>query len=221
MLMSRIVFAVAVMAAVPCAGLAGTGDEVVVSASRAARLPTEAGTAKSKTDAVADTPARPEQTPQQAVAWLSNAAKGKPDTSDTDVAAPANGIGSDGRTIHGGMGVSIGTGGYRSGYVYSLIPVGENGTLGIAYSQTDFGKNNVGYGRYGAYGYDGYGRGFGGRGGSKQSMALSFKMDNADSDALETPEGCAPGFRDGGRFVEPVWVSEMRGANDCDAVTGR
>jgi len=216
MLTSRIAFVLAVVAAVPCAAMAGDGDEVVTSASRAARPPAPVDTAPAKTDAALDAPARPEQTPQQAVAWLSSAAaQGRADTAATGVAAPASGVGSDGRTIHGGAGVSIGTGGYRSGYVYSLIPVGDNGTLGVAFSQTDFGKNNVGY-----YGYDGYGRGWGRRGGSMQSMALSFDMDNADHAASDTPEDCAPGFRDGGRYIEPVWVTRMRGSRDCDAVTG-
>lgn len=66
------------------------------------------------------------------------------------------------RRIQTEVSVSVGTGGYRSGYIASLIPVGEHGTLGIAIGKTDYGRNSVygfdpyGYG-YSPYGYDGYG----------------------------------------------------------------
>jgi hypothetical protein len=123
------------------------------------------------------------------------------------------------------MGVSVGTGGYRSGYVSSLIPIGETGTLGVAVSKTDFGKHGgYGYGGYGSgYGYGGgYGYGWGPRGGSSQSLALSLDMRGGGKRAKsDTPEGCAPGFRDGDRYVEPVWVTEMRGDKSCTAAAER
>lgn len=130
------------------------------------------------------------------------------------------------RKIHGSMGVSVGTGGYRSAYASALIPVGETTTVGIAVSQTDFGKHGgfyadpyYGGGYYGGYGYGpGYGRA---RGGSQQSVALSV-MTGAGGRGDSTPEGCAPGFRDGGRYVEPMWVEGLRdGAHPCSAATGR
>jgi len=43
------------------------------------------------------------------------------------------------RKIHGEVGVSVGTGGYRSGYVVSTVPLGETGSLTMAISQTEFG----------------------------------------------------------------------------------
>ncbi|MFT4090736.1 MAG: hypothetical protein QM645_08395 [Asticcacaulis sp.] len=62
------------------------------------------------------------------------------------------------RRIRSEVSVSVGTGGYRSGYISTLIPLGDNGMLGIAIGQTDYGKNNVGYGYYpydySPYGYD-------------------------------------------------------------------
>ncbi|WAC48434.1 hypothetical protein OVA03_00430 [Asticcacaulis sp. SL142] len=71
------------------------------------------------------------------------------------------------RRIQTEVSVSVGTGGYRSGYIASLIPVGEHGTLGIAIGKTDYGRNSVygygydpygyGYGGYSPFGYDGYG----------------------------------------------------------------
>lgn len=58
------------------------------------------------------------------------------------------------RKIHGEVGASVGTGGYRSGYVSAVIPVGKTGTLAIAVSETKFGRHGGGgwAGGYGAYG---------------------------------------------------------------------
>jgi len=128
------------------------------------------------------------------------------------------------RQIHGSAGVTVGTGGYRSAYVSTLIPIGETSTLGLAYSQTDHGKNAVfhphdgyGYGRDG-YGYDqggwngdsvSLGRpGHWGRGGKQQSVAISLAV---GGDRRGPPEGCAPAFRAGDRYVEPLWATQMRG----------
>jgi hypothetical protein len=136
------------------------------------------------------------------------------------------------RKVHGEMGVSVGTGGYRSVYASGLFPVGENTTIGVAVSKTDFGKNGGGWydpyygGGYGAgYGYGGgygYGPGYGRtRGGESQSVALSIMTGNRRSGS-DTPDGCAPGFRDGGRYVEPLWVEGMRDGNrPCSAASGR
>lgn len=131
------------------------------------------------------------------------------------------------RKVHGSMGVSVGTGGYRSVYATGLFPVGENTTVGIAVSKTDFGKNGgfyadpyYGGGYYGG-GY-GYGPGYGRvRGGSQQSVALSV-MSGVGRRSADTPDGCAPGFRDGGRYVEPLWVEGLRdGAHPCSAASSR
>ncbi len=130
------------------------------------------------------------------------------------------------RKVHGSAGFSVGTGGYRSAYATALFPVGENTTVGVAVSKTDFGKHGGYYadpyygGGYGGYGYGpGYGRM---RGGSQQSVALSV-MSGTGRNGDDTPDGCAPGFRDGGRYVEPLWVEGLRdGAHPCSAAaTGR
>jgi hypothetical protein len=125
------------------------------------------------------------------------------------------------RKVHGSMGVSVGTGGYRSAYASALFPVGENTTVGLAVSQTDFGKHGGFYADPyygGGYGYGGYGYGRM-RGGSQQSVALSV-MTGLSGRSDDTPEGCAPGFRAGGRYVEPLWVQGMRdGAHPCDAAS--
>jgi hypothetical protein len=136
------------------------------------------------------------------------------------------------RKVHGSMGVSVGTGGYRSVYATGLFPVGENTTVGVAVSKTDFGKHGGGWydpsygGGYGggyAGGYGGgygYGPGYGrARGGDSQSVALSIMTGNSRGGG-GPPDGCAPGFRDGGRYVEPLWVEGMRDGNHPCAAAG-
>jgi len=137
------------------------------------------------------------------------------------------------RKIHGSAGVTVGSGGYRSAYVSTLIPIGETSTLGLAYSQTDHGKNTVfypqdgyGYGD-GGYGYDrggwngdsvGLGRpGYWGRGGKQQSVAISLAV---GGDRRSPPEGCAPAFRAGDRYIEPLWATQMRGQTSPCAPEG-
>lgn len=55
----------------------------------------------------------------------------------------------DDRQMHGEVGVAVGTGGYRSAYITSIMPLGDKGTLALSFSQD---KNARGYYR-GAYGY--------------------------------------------------------------------
>ena len=106
------------------------------------------------------------------------------------------------RRVHGSASVSVGTGGYRSASVSAVMPVGDNGWLGLAYSQTDFGENgaypymyddySTGYG----YGYGRYGRG-GGRA-TSQSFALSYESGGSGEEVAN----CSSAFRD--RFDDPV-----------------
>lgn len=104
------------------------------------------------------------------------------------------------RRVHGSASVSVGTGGYRSASVSAIMPVGDNGWLGLAYSQTDFGENGGYPYLYDDYGYGyGYGRyGRGGRGVSSQSFALSYDSGGSG----EEVSNCSSAFRD--RFDEPV-----------------
>ena len=221
MVASRIVLAFVLAAGSLAATLAvAADDEVVVAASRPAPLPTEAEQAKAKADvqAKAEQVSRPLTTAEQVAAWTAQSPKITRDAQASDDGLwPVEDNGGK-RQVHGEASVTVGTGGYRSAYVSSLIPLGENGTLGIAVSQTDYGKNgSLGY--YGdPYGYDGYGygRGWGRRGGTSQSVAVSLDMTGKNHRGASTPEGCAPGFRDGDRYVEPVWVTRMNGNRDCE-----
>ena len=217
MVSSRIVLSAVLLLAAPCAALAQ--DEVVASNARTKTLPTEADIAKAKADA-ATAPGKPVVSQDMMIARLNAAAPVSDRAAPVAYAEPRPEEGK--RQIHGGAGVSIGTGGYRSGYVYSLIPVGDNGTLGIAVSETNFGKNYVPYGYgygYGAYypGYDyrPYGYGYGARGGRSQSLAISYTQDETRDNGPTTPEGCAPGFRDGDRYIEPLWVTRLNGERTC------
>ena len=239
MFASRIAVALALMAAplaLSSAAMAGAPDDEVVTTAtaRTAKPPTEAELAKAQADAKAkeeaDAKAKPVTTQDQVAAWLANSPPVErindgPMGYATGPRLDVNGypLDKDGkRQMHGEVGMSVGTGGYRSGYVSTLIPIGETGTLGVAVSQTDFGKHGGGYG-YGGYGsgYGGYGDGYGygRRGGTSQSVALSLDVRGGGGRKSDTPEGCAPGFRDGDRYVEPVWVTQMRGDRACAAAT--
>jgi len=201
MLASRIVLSVVLLLAVPCSALAE--DEVVASNARAKTLPTEAEIAKAKADNTAA--ARPGVSQDMMIARL-NAAAPVADRAAPAAYAAQQPEPESKRQIHGGAGFSVGTGGYRSGYVYSLIPVGDTGTLGIAVSDTDYGKNYVPYGYgYGAYypGYDyrPYGYGYGVRGGRSQSLAISYSHDETHERGRDTPDGCRQDFRDNARYA--------------------
>jgi hypothetical protein len=77
--------------------------------------------------------------------------------------------GEEPRQAHGFVDLSVGSGGYRSAYVQSDLPVGKTGTLSIGIGETHF-KGRVG-------GYGGYG-GYGGRfaPGDRQSLALGLSL---------------------------------------------
>ncbi|MFT4076426.1 MAG: hypothetical protein QM647_12950 [Asticcacaulis sp.] len=211
----------ALLSAIPGVSLAMEGEEVVATTAHTVKLPTEAEQEKAKADAAARAEAtKPSTDPAVVIAALNAAPAIKridPATTYATAEDTQTGPSDQRRQIHGSAGVSIGTGGYRSGYVTSIIPLGETGTLGLAYSQTDYGKNNryFGYG-YDGYGYDGYGYGrYGryGRGGTSQSFGVS--LDLTGNNATDISDDCAPGFRAGAEYIEPLWVTRMRGNRAC------
>lgn len=95
--------------------------------------------------------------------------------------APLTDSGTSFRQIHGQVGVSVGTGGYRSAYAQADIPVGRTGVLSVAVAETRSDPLHGSYPGYGydplyggaGFGYDGYGRGPGG--GLRQSFGLFFQ----------------------------------------------
>lgn len=212
---------------------AGADDEVIATAQ--AKSSVQALTATAPATPVVTTPAAPMTTQEQIDAFLGPARaadarqrvllKPNHDFADYYVEDGLDDRDADGkRKIHGEMSVSVGTGGYRSASASALIPVGETTTIGVAVSKTDFGRNGVwaygdgfyGNGGYGGYGYGGYPMRM--RGGQSQSLAVSVMGGSGGRRSSAVPEGCAPGFRDGGRYVEPLWVGDMRdGAHPCSA----
>ena len=66
---------------------------------------------------------------------------------------------SEKRAVHGEFGAAIGTGGYRGAYATTVIPIGETGELGIAYSESRFSGRK------------------GWPGGSSRNLAVSLRLD--------------------------------------------
>ncbi|MGH6999482.1 MAG: hypothetical protein ACREEO_14910 [Phenylobacterium sp.] len=106
--------------------------------------------------AVAAPPAETLDTAEQIKRWLaeSPAAATPEEAYGERVRLPRD------RQIHGEVGVAVGTGGYRSGYITSVMPIGETGTLALTIGQEKNGYRSYwGGGRpYGAFDY-GYGLG--------------------------------------------------------------
>ncbi len=188
---------------------AAMADEAVVVANRAAPMPVVTG------EAMAATGAAPETTLS---ARMSDTSAPEPEINDEaqvvyrlprsqvslepEAALPE-------RRVRGSAGAAIGTGGYRSGYVAGAFPVGETGTLGVAYSETDHGDNAVfiphdgyGYGRMSdplrsydrmGYGYGNYGSVA--RGVKQKSLAISLDFGDRVSAGMDRSVTCARGNR--------------------------
>lgn len=132
----------------------------------------------------------PALTTDQKIANILAAARAEDERDDVREAAGP-------RQVHGEASVSVGSGGYRAASVSAVMPVGENGMVGIAYSQAQGGRGF------------GYGPGMM-RGGRSQALGMSFDFhDSKKADA------CAPAFHDRSRPVEPVWSTEARGRSGC------
>lgn len=176
-------------------------DEELVSRNRAA-LPA-AATAGEKTDIVTLTP---DDRKAQFMSRLGDGPGLEQERIDYESWAGAEADAKKNR-IHGSASVSVGTGGYSSASVSALIPVGDNGMLGIAYSQTDFGENGAypfydyGYPSYGAD-YDGYGHVYGRRPhrGTSQSFSLSYEGGSGGRSSLS--DDCRSAF---GSAQDAAW----------------
>lgn len=101
--------------------------------------------------------------------------------------------GEDGKP-HGEVGVAVGTGGYRSIYGRTDIPVGKNGRVSLAFEDT---RNGYGYGGYGRGWYGGpYGGALGLSGLDRQRCDLESMSPARPLDATGGPNG---------RCVRPAW----------------
>jgi hypothetical protein len=152
----------------------------------------------STASAVSSAPTTAEQI-EQYLASSPARASGVGPTEDLDEPAP--------RKIHGEHDQSVGTGGYRSGHVSAVIPIGERGTLGLSYGQTDFGKGG-GYG-YG-YGYGAGGPGYGGGYGGRGYPPMSF--DASRGRYPDDPTDCVSTLRDGASYLETTELDRARSA---------
>lgn len=120
------------------------------------------GLAPSEIDLAAAEPAAPVEaapkaetldTAEQIRRWLADSPAARPETPYGEGLTPSRD-----RQIHGEVGVAVGTGGYRSGYITSVMPLGETGTLAVTIGQEKNGYRSY-WGRpYGAFDY-GYGLG--------------------------------------------------------------
>ena len=192
---------------------AQSSDETVVTTPAGAAAPPPSNAASNTppatTTGASTGTTKPMTTDEQVKAWVNDAPKldhsgdaaanadGSANASNTDAAAAL-------RQIHGEAGVSVGSNGYSSAFVSTLIPIGKDGTLGVAVSQADYGGNTVDHGRYRL------------PRGKSQSVAISLQL--GDGDDVD-PANCVPGFRDGDRYIEPVWVTRLHPEMACTTET--
>jgi hypothetical protein len=104
------------------------------------------------------------------------------------------------RKIHGVVDVAVGTGGYRSAYVRTDLPVGKTGTLSMAVQDTQFGNRFASPygGRVGGFGRQSLGLGLSlgdgvqGRGDLRCRQARGIDGPTPDIDASDARRACAP-----------------------------
>lgn len=123
----------------------GAQAQEVMSTAGATGAPISAVTAESAPATVAPPAVAPlEDTAAQISRWL---AESPTNLDDRD--GQLLDLRREDRQMHGEVGVAVGTGGYRSAYITSVMPLGDKGTLALSFSQD---RNARGYYR-GAYGY--------------------------------------------------------------------
>lgn len=187
---NRLSLAVSALCGIMAFGSAVASDEEVVSSSRLTPLPAQVDT---------ETKAEENLTPQaQVAARMAElpAYERRDWDSTSEIAWPEDEV-KPKRKVHGEVSASIGTGGYRSGYVSALIPLGENGMLGISIGKTDYGNNRVyDYGWRDHNGYYPYGRRS-----SSRSLGMSLDM-NAERSVSDPLGECPRSSRYGSRACE-------------------
>jgi hypothetical protein len=123
---------------------------------------------------------------------------------ETDAPGAMDGIvprGLDDGKIHGEVAVGVGTGGYRSVYARTDMPLGESGRLSLAFEDTNFGRNGGGfyapgpYGRHGSSGVTNFGASLAFGGGDRQRCGMEAMTPPRPLDVMGGPAG---------RCVRPV-----------------
>ena len=109
------------------------------------------------------------------------------------------------RQIHGEAGVSIGSSGYRAGYITTDIPIGRDSDLGIAVGEEQIKPKHFG---------------------TQTNKTLAISLNIGAGDLGGTVNCRSPTIAMDGRYLEPLWVSRMHGealARDqlgCDGAPG-
>jgi hypothetical protein len=103
-----------------------------------------------------------------------------------DDGSAAMGASAPDRRPHGVVGVGIGTNGYRDAFATVALPVGKTGTLAVAVEDTQLARPRIRY----------------------RSLDVGLTLGGA----ADPPPDCASAFRVGDRYVEPLWVTQLRGS---------
>ncbi len=154
--------AAGIIALAMAAGGAQAQEAMTTAGATGAPLPNAAAADATATQSPPVVAATPEDTSVQIQRWFAESPRAAEDEDGQLLDLRRD------RQMHGEVGVSVGTGGYRSAYVTSVMPLGENGTLALSFGQEKNGRSYYGgpYGyRYGGppvgYGPPGYGPGYG------------------------------------------------------------
>ncbi|WP_312166010.1 hypothetical protein [Phenylobacterium sp.] len=141
----------AVTAALALSAGAVQAQEAMSTAGATGLAPSEIDIAAAEPVAAAAPPAEQLDTAQQIQRWLAES----PAAASEEAFAEGVRLPRD-RQIHGEVGIAVGTGGYRSGYITSVMPLGENGTLALTLGQEKNGYRQYWGGRspYGQFPYD-------------------------------------------------------------------
>lgn len=126
--------------------------------------------------------------------WLKQAPPVKTLGSDYDsgVISDASATAPD-RGIHGEVGFGVGSNGYRDYYASATMPVGKSGQLGVAVEDMQYSKPfKI----------------------NARRLDVSLALGDGGGAA---PADCEDALRVGDRFVEPLWVTRMRGSALVDA----
>ncbi len=157
-----------------------------------AQAQSTAASAPPPSEVVATAPAKataPTDTDAQIANWIKGAPPlGLSDNSDDGVITAAAP-----RGIHGEAGAFVSNHGY-GGYVAATAPVGDNAMVGVAVGDEHYS------GRYFH--------------GDERSLGASLRV-GPQAQAQRSAQ-CPAGVQVGGRYVQPVWAEQMRGAAPSD-----